>query len=165
MVNEVDVEATKQAIEVFRQENRELIARNRQKQRSEDNFITRLLEQDAEDRRKRIEQDRIEQQEERKLRKREEQEFLDALANGDQSASKLISKKQKTRKAAMVKNSQEINSDTSAFRSYFDILKKSEVSSFPEAMETDSTEQEFDPLEGVQDWIFDPEKLEGFIDP
>ena len=66
----------------------------------------------------------------------------------------------------MGKNSQEINSDTSAFRSYFDIIKKAEVSHLPEAMEVDNLElTEFNPLEGVQDWTINPLSLTEYSDP
>ena len=120
LVNEVDTETVKLYIESFKQENRELIERNRRKQRSEDTMITQMLEREAEERRRRVEEDNRERQEELLERRKEEQEFMKALANGEPS-----SKKRRIQKT-LSRSSQEINSDTSAFRSFFDIIKRTE---------------------------------------
>jgi len=153
LTNNIDVNQTKEKIRKFELDNETLIANNRKKQRSEELQLMKLLAKDEEEKKHRLEQDKEEQLEEKRLKIKIQNDFLTT------KDPKVLTSQKSNKKKKEEKVSKELNTDTSAFRSYFEKIHsnldfKDQV---PEI-------NDFNPLETTKRWVFDPSTLSHYRD-
>ncbi|KAJ3199235.1 TFIIH/NER complex subunit [Entophlyctis luteolus] len=90
LANDVDVQATNERVEKFRQENKELIAANISKQMNEDREIAYRLKREREEKRIRREALILHGLEESRVKEVEKQAMLEELANSDRPPEEII---------------------------------------------------------------------------
>ncbi|KAJ1556338.1 Rhodanese- sulfurtransferase [Cladochytrium tenue] len=90
LINDVDVQATNEKIERFRQENKELIAANMSKQINEDKMITHRLKREREEKIKRKEAYIAQAMDEARAKEMEKESVINELVNSDMSAQDII---------------------------------------------------------------------------
>ncbi|KAJ3316373.1 TFIIH/NER complex subunit [Blyttiomyces sp. JEL0837] len=90
LINDIDVQATNEKIEKFRQDNKELIASNMNKQRREDDAISTRLKREREEKQIRKEAYLVHQLQEARAKKAEREEFIDQLASSDLPADAIL---------------------------------------------------------------------------
>ncbi|KAJ3117724.1 TFIIH/NER complex subunit [Phlyctochytrium bullatum] len=104
LINDVDVQATNERIERFRQENKDIIAQNLAKQASyhktlltvwlqmnEDKVISYKLKKEKEERKIRRDAYMVKALEEEKMKKAEKENIIQQLASSDKSAEDIVS--------------------------------------------------------------------------
>ncbi|KAF9164211.1 TFIIH/NER complex subunit [Actinomortierella ambigua] len=94
LVNEIDVEATKLAIEKFSQENRDLIRMNADRLLEESRWASYMQEQQRKERAARREADRNELKAEEAAKAEERKNFIQELATSDKSAKTIVAQRQ-----------------------------------------------------------------------
>ena len=85
LVNNIDVDATKERIDQYKRANEDVIARNRLQQQAEEKTLEMTLENEREEFERRREEDLKEAQDEQVSKRREREEYIEALVRTDAS--------------------------------------------------------------------------------
>ncbi|KAJ3207581.1 TFIIH/NER complex subunit [Dinochytrium kinnereticum] len=90
LINDVDVQATNERIERFRNENKELIASNLAKQMNEDKVMSYRLKKEKEERKIRRDAYMVKALEEEKAKKAEKENIINQLASSDKNVKEIV---------------------------------------------------------------------------
>ncbi|ORY33526.1 MAT1-domain-containing protein, partial [Rhizoclosmatium globosum] len=90
LINDVDVQATNERVEKFRQENKDLIAANLNRQANEDRAISNRLKREREEKRIRREALVLHEVQELRAKELEKQAMIDELASSDKPPEEII---------------------------------------------------------------------------
>ncbi|CAG8487585.1 15663_t:CDS:2 [Cetraspora pellucida] len=109
--NDIDLEKTKARIESFATENREIIARNAKKQFEEEEWASRVQDNERKKKKKNFEEYTNKLAEEKKAKEAHKAEVIELLANSTESAKSILEKKGVARKKSNIRIKDSLDND------------------------------------------------------
>ncbi|CAG8795902.1 6758_t:CDS:2, partial [Gigaspora rosea] len=135
--NDIDPERTKARIESFALENKEIIAKNARKQSEEEEWASRVQDNERKKKQKNFEEYTNKLAEEKKAKEAHKAEVIELLANSTESAKLILKKRGIARERSNIRNQDSIDNDNGGIGELWIGLDK---------VSQEEETQEFDPI-------------------
>ncbi|KAI8608325.1 CDK-activating kinase assembly factor MAT1-domain-containing protein [Chytriomyces sp. MP71] len=171
LANDVDVQATTERVEKWRQENKTLITQNSARQQKEDRVIANRLKREQEEKLIRRDALKMHELEEARMKELEKQHLIEELATSDKTPEEIMAAFHRNRAQHTTANMDAIllnNANYQSHQEYYDDLDLQTTDLQDEDTDFDAFDHEYaDPLEGfvLAPTYQDPWTMDVAVDP